>query len=282
MRGDNLKVIGIGDNVVDVYLHQKKMYPGGNALNFSVYAQKLGLDASYLGVFGDDIAAEHITKTLKELEIDISNCRYYEGENAFAEVNIVDGDRIFIGTNEGGIASKNPIKLDNNDLEYIKNFELVHTSCYSQLESELKKISDLSIPISFDFSRNYDLEYIKKVCPYITFSFLSCSGLSDQKIKAKLKETIHYGSEIALATRGEEGATLLYKNKFFNIKAEDIKPVDTLGAGDAFITAFLIELLKNNFSYNDHLLQKSLKAGVDFASEICHVQGAFNHGGKIK
>lgn len=277
-----MKVIGIGDNVVDVYLHQNKMYPGGNALNFSVYAQKLGLDASYMGVFGNDIAADHITKTLKELEIDISNCRYYEGENAYAEVNIIDGDRIFIGTNGGGIASKNPIKLDNNDLEYIKNFELVHTSCYSQLESELKKIKKLNIPISFDFSRNYDLEYIKKVCPYITFSFLSCSGLADHKIKDKLKETIYYGSEIALATKGEEGATLLYNNKFFNVKAKDIKPVDTLGAGDAFIAAFLIKLLKNSFSYNDYLLQESLKAGIGFASEVCHVQGAFNYGKKIK
>ncbi len=277
-----MKVIGIGDNVVDVYLHQKKMYPGGNALNFSVYAKKIGLDASYMGVFGNDLAAEHITKTLKELEIDTSNCRYHEGENAFAEVNIIDGDRIFIGTNKGGIASKNPIKLNNDDLKYIKDHELVHTSCYSQIENELEKINNLNIPISFDFSKNYDLEYIKEVCPYITFSFLSCSGLSDKKIKEKLKETIYYGSEIALATRGEEGAILLYKNKFFNIKAKNIDPVDTLGAGDAFITAFLVKLLENDFLYNDHLLQESMKAGVNFASEICHVQGAFNYGKKIK
>lgn len=277
-----MKVIGIGDNVVDVYLHQKKMYPGGNALNFSVYAKKIGLDASYMGVFGNDLAAEHITKTLKELEIDTSNCRYHEGENAFAEVNIIDGDRIFIGSNKGGIASKNPIKLNNDDLKYIKDHELVHTSCYSQIESELEKINNLNIPISFDFSKNYDLEYIKEVCPYITFSFLSCSGLSDKKIKEKLKETIYYGSEIALATRGEEGAILLYKNKFFNIKAKNIDPVDTLGAGDAFITAFLVKLLENDFLYNDHLLQESMKAGVNFASETCHVQGAFNYGKKIK
>lgn len=28
-----MKVLGIGDNVCDVYVHQKRMYPGGQALN---------------------------------------------------------------------------------------------------------------------------------------------------------------------------------------------------------------------------------------------------------
>lgn len=34
-----MKVIGIGDNVVDMYLDQGKMYLGGNALNFSNFAR---------------------------------------------------------------------------------------------------------------------------------------------------------------------------------------------------------------------------------------------------
>lgn len=35
-----MKVLGIGDNVVDKYVHLRMMYPGGNALNFSVFAKK--------------------------------------------------------------------------------------------------------------------------------------------------------------------------------------------------------------------------------------------------
>jgi len=65
-----LKVIGIGDNVVDKYLHLGLMYPGGNALNFSVYAQKTGAQSAYLGVFGDDVAARHLQETLRHLKID--------------------------------------------------------------------------------------------------------------------------------------------------------------------------------------------------------------------
>lgn len=44
-----MKVIGIGDNVCDKYIHLKTMFPGGQALNFSVYAKQLGADVSYMG-----------------------------------------------------------------------------------------------------------------------------------------------------------------------------------------------------------------------------------------
>ena len=42
-----MKVIGIGDNVCDKYIHLKTMFPGGQALNFAAYAGMLGADAAY-------------------------------------------------------------------------------------------------------------------------------------------------------------------------------------------------------------------------------------------
>ena len=41
-KGIMMNVIGIGDNVVDKYVHTQTMYPGGNALNFAAYAAMLG------------------------------------------------------------------------------------------------------------------------------------------------------------------------------------------------------------------------------------------------
>ena len=62
-----MKVIGIGDNVCDKYEHLSMMFPGGQALNFSVYAKMLGAESSYMGVFGDDPVAEHVIRTLDQL-----------------------------------------------------------------------------------------------------------------------------------------------------------------------------------------------------------------------
>ena len=61
-------MLGIGDNVVDKYLNDKLMYPGGNALNFAVYCRMLNCDAAYIGGFGDDVAASHGPPTCVETQ----------------------------------------------------------------------------------------------------------------------------------------------------------------------------------------------------------------------
>ena len=54
----NVSALGFGDNVVDCYEHIHTMYPGGNAVNFAVYAKKCGAARSaYMGIFGNDAAA---------------------------------------------------------------------------------------------------------------------------------------------------------------------------------------------------------------------------------
>ena len=48
----NVNALGFGDNVVDRYEHIHTMYPGGNAVNFAVYACLLytsGLACRYPG-----------------------------------------------------------------------------------------------------------------------------------------------------------------------------------------------------------------------------------------
>ena len=67
-----IKVIGIGDNVCDQYYPTKIMYPGGQAMNFSVYAKMLGAQSAYLGVFGKDRVAEHIISVLDEIHVLLS------------------------------------------------------------------------------------------------------------------------------------------------------------------------------------------------------------------
>ena len=54
------KLLGFGDNVVDIYDHLKTMYPGGNCVNVSVYGKMAGCEkTAYMGYFGDDDRADH-------------------------------------------------------------------------------------------------------------------------------------------------------------------------------------------------------------------------------
>ena len=98
-----IKVLGLGDNVVDKYMHIHTMYPGGNALNIAVTAQIMGAQAAYLGVFGDDDAGMHVYDTIRKMGVNTLHCRFKKGENGYSEVKLVDGDRTFIGSNQGGV-----------------------------------------------------------------------------------------------------------------------------------------------------------------------------------
>lgn len=102
-----MKVIGIGDNVVDKYEHRRVRYPGGNALNFSVYAAMLDASAAYLGIFGNDAAADHVMRTLAKFGIDTRHCRQVAGENGYARLTVEQGERVFLGSNLGVCVRRN-------------------------------------------------------------------------------------------------------------------------------------------------------------------------------
>lgn len=274
-----LRVLGFGDNVVDKYEHEGIMYPGGNCLNFAVYARMIGVSkAAYMGYFGSDPEGEHVIATLKELGVETVKCRQLEGENGCTKVDIEDGERVFKYTNYGGIRGKTPYILDRFDLEYMRGFDLVHSGNYSFMEKELWKIKKENIPVSFDFSDIYEEDYIKEVCRDITYAFISCPEDSQELIREKLLHLRSWGASKAVATRGTKPVTGFDGTDFYEQEPVILSRVeDTMGAGDSFITAFLIEELKQRKTGQTDM-QRSLKEGVAFAASVCMKKGAFGYG----
>lgn len=277
----NVNALGFGDNVVDKYEHIKTMYPGGNCVNFAVYADMFGAKRSaYMGYFGDDKEAEHVIDTLEKIGIETAKCKQLEGENGCARATLVDGDRVFLGSNEGGIRGKTPYVLDRFDMEYIKQFDFVHSGNYCFTEKELPKIKQAGVPISFDFSDDSDDAYYKLVAPNVTYAFCSYDG-TDEEVREHLKKIVSYGPSLAVASRGAEGCILYDGKEFYTQKAVPIKEVvDTMGAGDSLITSFMI-------AYMDHIkagvtgataIKESLQSAAEFASKICGISGAFGYG----
>lgn len=276
-----MKVIGIGDNVVDDYQHIRTVFPGGNALNFSVFASMLGCEASYLGVFGSDANAKHVQKVLHKLGIDTSRCHSVEGPNGRAVLTIEEGERIFISSNEGGVSKNVPMDFIFDDLEYLQRFSLVHTSKYSYMDSYLPRLSELHALLSYDFSDDFDRENALSLCQHIDFGFFSCAGWTQNATQELLKEATNSGCDIVVATRGAEEAVLYDGQAWHQQPSKTVIPKDTLGAGDAFITGFLISYVKGggkSANYTEELIKKSLENAASFAAEICQVQGAFGHG----
>ena len=284
-----MKVIGIGDNVCDKYEHLKMMFPGGQAMNFAVYAKLLGADASYMGVFGRDEVADHVIATLDELEVEHTRCRQYDGENGCARVTLVDGDRVFLGSNRGGITKEKPLDLTEDDLNYIKGFSHVHTSNNSHFDSQLAKVKSTGVPLSYDFSGRWnEPDRVERVAPYADYAFLSCGSIPEEEAMEICRNMYAAGIKKIIATRGSYGALYYDGVGFFSQPPKLVNAIDTLGAGDSFAAAFLLsftesmerepEKMTNDRTYYETELKKALEAGAEFASKTCMVQGAFGHG----
>ena len=144
------RILGLGDNVCDMYVHEKRMYPGGQALNVAVYSSMLGAQSQYMGTFGTDDVAACVKTALEELNIPFPRARCVAGTNGYAMVRLEEGDRVFIGSNRGGVAREQPLKLSREDVEYIAGFDVVHTSNNSWIDGELEKLDEIQTAVSYD------------------------------------------------------------------------------------------------------------------------------------
>lgn len=99
-----MKLLGIGDNVLDDYRWRQELYPGGNSVNVPVLARRYdGSTAAYIGVLADDGAGLHFASALREEGVDISRVRVMHGHQR-AQLHRAGrgGDRHFVGNNGRG------------------------------------------------------------------------------------------------------------------------------------------------------------------------------------
>jgi sugar/nucleoside kinase (ribokinase family) len=282
----DVSVLGFGDNVVDKYVHIKTMYPGGNCVNYAAYANMLGVKRSaYMGYFGNDAAAEHVINTLDRLNIETVKCKQFEDENGWSEITIKDGDRVFLDWNDGGVRGRHPYVLDRFDLQYIKQFDVVHSGNYCYTEKELHKIQQAGVPLSFDFSDDSSQEYYEQVAPNVDYAFMSCSGQDEEAVQEHLEFVKKLGPKLAVATLEAKGAMAFDGSKFYRQNAAPLeKIVDTMGAGDSFITAFMvcyIFRLKQHVEQNA-MICEAMESASKFAARICQLEGAFGFGKKYE
>lgn len=276
-----MRIIGIGDNVVDDYTHIRTMFPGGNALNVAVYASKLGCESAYLGVFGNDAAARHVQATLADEGVDSSRCRTARGPNGRATLTIEDGERIFIESNAGGVSKSVSMDFIFDDVDYLRSFSMAHTSAYSYMDHYLARLKSLMPIVSYDFSDDFDTARALSLCRHIDIAFFSCSEWSEKETMELLEASLGRGCTLAAAMRGPREAVLFDGRDWFRAAPLAVTPTDTLGAGDAFISGFLVAWASGRSGRGGEpasLIDDALQKAVSFAAGICQVRGAFGHG----
>lgn len=258
---------GLGDNVVDRYVDQGLMYPGGNAVNVAVHARRSGADAAYVGVLGSDDAGDLIESSLRSEGVELERVRRVDGENAFATVHTDEkGNRSF-GLCLKGVSLFKP---DADDLDYLAGFDVVHLCETIRMEAALPDIAARAT-VSYDFS-DRDNDYAARLLPHITVATFSRPDADRATVEDQIAWAHERGARFVIVTQGARGAAISDATRVHHQKAASAQVVDTLGAGDSFIARLVVRL------WEGVELPAAAAEAALYSAEVCSLPGGFGHG----
>lgn len=269
-----VRILGVGVATLDIYTNLKRMYPGGNEYNVVCNVKKLGAEAGFLGVFGNDVAGAILEGTLKDLGIDISHCHHEIGSSGYSLVELKeDGDRLFLEWNQEGVTDLYPIQFNEEEMEYVKSFDVLTLGRLADVSFEnIQRLYQSGMDLSYDFHASFTQEDVKKISPYIRYGFFSCSHLNEKEIKEYLKLCVDCGCSIAIGTRGIDSILAYDGKKFYEQETFKVIPTDTLGAGDSYIGAFLTYYLQSKN------IQSSLELAAKHSAKVVLIEGSIGVG----
>ncbi|WID97171.1 PfkB family carbohydrate kinase [Bosea vestrisii] len=265
-----LRLLGLGDNTVDTYVDRGLQFPGGNAVNVAVLAHRLGAETGYLGCLGSDEGGMLIVDALRQEGVDTSRCRMLAGDNARAFIGHDGNDRRFLRSQHGVRGQWGQFWPE--DLAYVAAFDLVHSSVYGELDANLATLRRAVRRLSYDFSERWTDANLAATLPSLDIAFLSFPSGSDAECRDLARCCADAGPGLVVVTRGERGSLAMADGVFHHSGINQTQIVDTLGAGDGFIAAFLLAVQEKKS------IPEALAAGAAHAAAVCAYQGGFGHG----
>lgn len=266
----NSRILVIGEALIDV-VHTPdgltQNIVGGSPANTAVALSRLGIKTFMKARTSTDEFGTSIRKYLENEKVDLSlgvvatepstviKAFIQNDKSAKYEANLI-GASDFAWT-------KAELDLKNKDFSFIHLGSLT-----SYVEPGASEVEDwftqlrnkTDVLLSFDPNIRHPLdgqkakdvrERAKRLCSIShivkasdeDFAWI-CENDDYQKFA---KELTNSGTEIVIITRGNKGAWVLTKNKSeFEIPANDVAVIDTIGAGDTFSAAFLAQLIEKN------------------------------------
>jgi fructoselysine 6-kinase len=264
------RIVAVGDNVVDCYPAQQRMFPGGNCVNVSVFARRFGAVSAYVGAIGGDLPGVAIRQALEQEGVLIERLRILDGPTAYCVIGHEQGERVFLRA-DLGVSMFEPAEAD---FAYVRGFDAVHIGQSSGLNAHIARFAQAA-RLSYDFSTKHDHPAFDAIAPHCFLANFSGGGLSEGQVLSLLQRALKAGARWVLVTRGRQGAILGNAETIATVAARPCTIVDTLGAGDTFIARVLVGLIA------DEAPAHFLDAAAAAAAETCGYYGAVGHGAPL-
>lgn len=210
-------------------------YPGGKGVNQAVACARMGAKTSFVGCVGGDDAGVLLRSVLEQEGIDTSHLRTVGVPTGRAFIN-VDSH----GENAIVVVAGANAEVGIEDNFFIPNSRVV----LAQLEVPLETIA-----MAFSQARNSGAVTVLNPAParVIPQSLLQLVDIvvpneTESGELGGTKALFDLGVNTVVTTLGADGASIETTSSTTHIDPHKVTPVDTVGAGDAFIGATCAEL----------------------------------------
>lgn len=231
------RIATVGDNCMDVYENTGMAYPGGNPVNVAVYFVRMGGQASYTGIVGDDDYGKAMVAAIAAKGVDVSHVRTEPGTTALTHVNLVGGERVMGDYEEGVMAN---FSLREQDIEFLGSQDIVVSALWGESQRYFRQIRDRGALIAYDAAiRPFD-PAAQEAVPNVDYLFFSVEDGDTPENREKMIRLYDQGPELVIMTMGADGSLAYDGEEFTHCGIVPCDVVDTMGAGDSYIAGFLM------------------------------------------
>ncbi|MDK9780638.1 aminoimidazole riboside kinase [Vibrio sp. B172a] len=261
------KIWVTGDAVVDLIPDTDSTYlkcPGGAPANVAVAISRLGGNSAFFGRVGQDPLGRFMKATLAQEQVNTDYMLLDEAQRTSTVIVDLDdsGERSFTFM----VKPSADQFLIPADIPAFVQGEWLHV-CSIALANEpsrsstLKAMQDIKAAggfVSFDPNLREEVwanpEELKPVvrqaielADVVKFSDDELLFLTDtDSLEAGLEAIRAFNNTLVLITQGAKGALVVFEGEQELIAGQAVKPVDTTGAGDAFVGGLLARLAQQN------------------------------------
>lgn len=261
------KIWVTGDAVVDLIPDTDSTYlkcPGGAPANVAVAISRLGGNSAFFGRVGQDPLGRFMKATLAQEQVNTDYMLLDEAQRTSTVIVDLDdsGERSFTFM----VKPSADQFLIPADIPEFAQGEWLHV-CSIALANEpsrsstLKAMQDIKAAggfVSFDPNLREEVwanpEELKPVvrqaielADVVKFSDDELLFLTDtDSLEAGLEAIKAFDNTLVLITQGAKGALVVFEGEQELIAGQAVKPIDTTGAGDAFVGGLLARLAQQN------------------------------------
>lgn len=281
-----MKIIGIGEVVWDCFPEGKKL--GGAPINFCFFAKELGADSYPVTAIGKDELGDETLVELKETGLDLK----------YVSRNSLPTGKVLVSLNESGIPQYNiienvawdAIECSSDVLELVSDADVVCWGSLAQRSEKSRttilklidalphtslKVFDINIRQHF-YSADLIVKSLQKAnilklnedeLPLL----ISLLSLSADFTKAIAELISRFSLKYVIFTQGAVCSGIYDANgEVSSINTPKVEVADTVGAGDSFTAAFVVNILKGKSVAESH------RKAVDVSAYTCTQRGAIN------